>query len=76
MQELNGEWLIGSKPSQFDDIHDFELWMDDGSIRLARRVGNRSDSLTPGTMAFTDCRHPLQNVICDESRIQAWRVRG
>jgi len=75
MREPLGEWIMVGKPRTFDDIHDFELWMDDGSVRKAHRVGNQSMSLTPGTMAFTDCTHQLSNVICDESRIRAWRVK-
>lgn len=74
MRELLDEWIIGAKPRPFDNIHDFELWMDDGHVRRARRVGNRSLSITPGTMVFTECKHPLSNVICDESRIRAWRI--
>lgn len=75
MQELTGEWIVGSKPRPFDDINEFELWLDDGSVRKAHRVGNQGTILTPGTLAFTDCTHPSSNVICDEARIRAWRVR-
>ena len=74
MQELTGEWIIGSKPRPYDDINAFQVWLDDGSVRRARRVGNWSTALNPGTLCFTDCTHPLANVICHEPRIRAWRI--
>lgn len=69
------DWIIGSKPRRFDDANAFDLWMRDGSVRRARRVGNESLNITPGTLIFTDCQHPLQNVVCDERDVQGWRIR-
>lgn len=67
------DWIIGSKPLPFDDIHNFQLWMDDGSLRKAKRAGNQGP-WTPGVLMFTDCRHPLSNAMCDERNIRAWRI--
>lgn len=25
-------------------------------------------------LIYTDCRHPAQNRICDESRVEGWRL--
>jgi hypothetical protein len=61
---------------ELDDMREFQVWMADGSLRTVRRIGNRSHFLTPGTLAFTDCTHPLQNLWCDESRIVGWRYSG
>lgn len=43
-----------------------------GHQRKVKRVGNDSMSLSPGTLIFTDCTHPMQNVIVDESKIESW----
>ena len=73
MSEQIDEWIIGSRPRPYDDIHMFRVWLDCGAVRLARRCGN-DGPMTPGQMIFLDCSHPIQNVICDESRIRAWRI--
>lgn len=46
-------------------------------LRQVRRVGNNEmTSLTPGTLIFTDCTHPMQNVICPEAEITAWYMNA
>lgn len=67
------DWEHEGKPPKFDDINVYQVWVN-GYVRLVRRVGNRSMFLSPGTLAFVDCNHPLQNVICDEKQVQAWRL--
>lgn len=46
--------------------HEYVLWLDTNEVRSAR-----------GTewcgLMFTDCTHPLQNVICDAERVHGWR---
>ena len=68
-----GEWIIWSKPRPYDDLNTFEVWAN-GQVRRAKRAGSRSSLLTPGQLYFVDCTHLLQNVICDEARIDAWRI--
>lgn len=44
-----------------------QVWLDDGSVRLAQvRYG--------GCYTLLDCWHPMQNIILDGDRIQAWRL--
>jgi hypothetical protein len=71
------EWEVTERiPRNYvDGPRDFEVWMRDGSVRQVQFVGMDSTFLTPGTFAFTDCTHPLQNVICDDDRIVGWRER-
>lgn len=74
-ERIQVDWEHDEKMPRFDDMHDFEVWVD-GAVRTVRRIGNRSLSgLTPGTLAFTDCRNPMQNVICHEPLVQAWRLK-
>lgn len=67
------EWFHFGSPPLFDDIREYEVWLGHGAPRRVKRVGHHSLSITPGTLCFTDCFHPLQNAICAESAIQAWR---
>ena len=58
---------------KFDDISTFTVRVFN-QLRTVRRVGAiEVRGFSPGTLIFTDCNNPMQNVLCDESRIQAWR---
>lgn len=46
------------------------VWMDDGSVRSVRH----ERTLMGFTLHFTDCCHPLQNVICPSEQVQAWSL--
>lgn len=70
------DWQIEDRMPRYDDIREFEVWLRNGSTRTVRRVGNRSLRFTPGMLLYTDCTHPLQNVICDESDVVGWRHRA
>jgi hypothetical protein len=67
------EWKTQSIP-HFSNLGSttFEVKID-GHIRKTKRVGHDSMSLNPGLLIFIDCTHPLQNVICPEQMITAWR---
>lgn len=67
------DWIHDAKLPRYDDIHEFEVWIY-GDARKVRRAGNNSMSLTPGTLIFTDCTHPMQNVLCHEPDVMAWRM--
>lgn len=59
---------------KYDDVHTFTVRVFN-QLRTVRRIGNCEGlSLNPGTLIFTDCTHPMQNVICPESEITAWRM--
>jgi hypothetical protein len=59
---------------KYDDIHTFTVRVGN-QIRQVRRVGNYGrTSVSPGILIFTDCTRPMQNIICDESKIIAWRM--
>ena len=59
---------------KFDDINTYTVRVFN-NLRKVKRVGNYSGTnLNPGTLIFTDCTHPMQNVICPEDKITAWRV--
>ena len=68
-------WECGERLPYLDDSHEFEVWIDN-YVRTVRRIGDNSLSLTPGTLVFTDCTHPAQNVLCHEPLIKAWRMKG
>jgi hypothetical protein len=70
-----GEWIHQPMP-WFDDRHSFQVWLDNGEVRNVRRAGNDGFIFSPGTLYFTDCVHPLQNMLCHEDRIRAWRIDG
>jgi hypothetical protein len=67
------DWIHAGRPPITDDIREYQVWLGD-QVRRVRRIGNRSMSLTPGTLVFTDCRHPMDQAICHEPRIMAWRL--
>jgi len=67
------DWEIDEKMPKFNDIDIFEVWIY-GQVRKVKRVGNNSLFLSPGTLAFIDCTHPEQNVICDERDVRGWRM--
>lgn len=71
-REFYAEWEHSERLPRFDDLREFEVWIN-GNIRAVRRVGNGSDFFTPGTLIYTDCSSPYQNVICEESQVNAWR---
>ena len=52
---------------------EFEVWIHD-YVRRVKRIGDWSTYFTPGTLVFTDCTHPEQNVLCHEPFVQAWRL--
>ena len=69
------QWVINAPLPPSDRNREFLAWVDSG-VRTVRRVGDSEHSVfAPGTTIFTDCTHPLQNKICDESRIQGWRLK-
>ncbi len=68
------EWEVQERMPKYNDINEFEVWVD-GNVRSVRRVGNWSLSITPGTLVFTDCTQPMQNVLCHEPLIQGWRLK-
>lgn len=69
---MQTEWNVDERMPKYDDIRSFEVFVF-GYKRRVRRIGNRSRFFAPGTLIFTDCTHPLQNVLCDEQQISAWR---
>jgi hypothetical protein len=66
-------WEVDERMPRFDDVREFEVWMRSGDVRRVRRIGNRSAFITPGTLVFSDCNQPLQNVLCDECNVLGWR---
>lgn len=68
------EWIHAPLP-RYGDLHTFEVW-DGSAVRMVRRVGNESRSITPGTLVYTDCVHPLQNVLACDADVVAWRMIG
>lgn len=70
------EWIVNAPLPRWDDMREFWVWSGK-DVRSVRRVGNLDPTrLTPGTVIFTDCTHPIQNVLCDESQIQGWRIKA
>lgn len=66
------DWECAERMPRFDDTREYEVWIY-GEARSVRRIGNRSMYFAPGTLVFTDCTHPEQNMLCDESEVRAWR---
>lgn len=59
---------------KYDDINTYTVRVFN-QLRRVRRIGNNDMcSLNPGTLIFTDCTNPLQNVICPEEKITAWTI--
>ncbi len=77
MQLLQSEqWVTDAPFPFFDDTREFQVWLGN-SVRSVRRIGNgNSSNFSPGTVVFTDCDHPSQNVLCDVSRIKGWRMKS
>ena len=67
------EWIHAGLPP-YEDRYVFDVWLDDGSTRKVRRVGNECTVFSPGTLIFTDCVHPAQNALCHEPRVMSWRI--
>lgn len=45
---------------------EFEVWLKNDSVRRVRRM--------MGHLVFTDCTHPMQNVICRPENVAGWRA--
>lgn len=43
------------------------------TLRKVKRAGNELMSLSPEILIFTDCTHPMQNIIVPESEIKSWK---
>ena len=43
-----------------------------GQERMVKRVGLESTSLFLGLLIYTDCEHPAQNIVVEESKIESW----
>lgn len=67
------DWDVDNRMPKYNDINDFEVWVD-GYVRRVHRVGNHSTYFTPGTLVFIDCKYPMQNAICHEPMVKGWRV--
>jgi hypothetical protein len=67
------DWIHDSKPPSFGGPLFCQVWLDDGSLRLVRRVGDESRSITPGEFVYADNRHPTAQALCDLRRVLAWR---
>ena len=67
------DWIHDSKPPRFDCSLFSQVWLDDGSVRLVRRVGSESTTISPGEYVYADNRHPMAQALCDLSRVVAWR---
>ena len=67
------DWVHAQFP-RFDDRYEFEVWLASQCVRRVRRIGNHSTYFAPGTLVFTDCTHPMQNALCNEADVRAWRV--
>ena len=75
MNKFSDEWEVAEKLPRFDDVHDFEVCIF-GQVRKVRLAGNDSCYLTPGTWHFTDCNHPMQNILFSRDDVMAWRITG
>lgn len=60
----------GAPPSGMYDV--FEVLLDNGTIRTCQR----NLMLDYNNLYFTDCNHPLQNMYCNDSYIDQWRVKS
>ena len=67
------DWIHDSKPPRFGGPVFSQVWMNDGSVRSVRRVGNESMSITPGEFIYTDNCHQTAQAICSLERVMAWR---
>ena len=68
--EPQSEWMLGNNVPR-GVAADFDVWLTDRSVRHVRHV----DSVM-GVLHFMDCTHLLQNVNCDDLRVQGWRIRN
>lgn len=66
---IDESWLSGQPV--FKDGAEFEVMLDDGSIRQCKRY----PSIDYGNLFFTDCTHPAQNAYCSNNAIKAWRFK-
>lgn len=65
------DWEVHEAMPKYDDIHQFLIW-NGKDVRRVRRAGNH-ENFWPGQLLYTDCVHPLQNVICDERSVVGWK---
>ena len=68
-------WNVDDRLPRYESRFPIEVW-DGRSVRKARRIGFRESdrgTLSPGTLVYTDCTHPMQNMLCDESAVMGWR---
>jgi hypothetical protein len=70
---IRTDWEVEEKMPRFDDIHEFDVWIRN-QVRRVKRIGNRSTYYTPGVLVYLDCTHPQQEAVCDEEKIQGWRM--
>lgn len=61
------EWIQGNRITVYN--RPIEVWMKNGQVR--RIILNPENASDPW---FTDCTHPLQNVVCAREYIEAWRL--
>lgn len=69
------EWNVDDRLPRYESRFPIEVWSG-RNVRHARRIGFRESdesTLSPGTLVYTDCTHPMQNMLCDESKIIGWR---
>ena len=62
------EWILGNKVPRINGA-EFQVQLRDNSVRSVK-VNPLKDHWT---LWFTDCTHPMQNAICDDFQIIAWR---
>ena len=75
MTKFSDEWEVAEKMPRYDNLHDFEICIH-GQVRKARLAGDDSQYLWAGTWYFTDCNHPMQNILFDRDDVTAWRMIG
>ena len=54
--------------------HPYDIW-DGKQVRHVRYTQPEEWwlSMWPYTLIYTDCTHPMQNILCSERYIKAWR---
>lgn len=62
------DWKISTRVPYLD--LPFRVWLADNSVRAVRYVR----TMMGLTLHFTDCTHPMQNVICDAEKVWGWML--
>lgn len=62
------DWQLGNRVPNLGKP--LNVWMTNGSVRAVRHV----HTMMGPALHFTDCNHPAQNVVCDDERVQAWKL--